>query len=55
MIRNYKYTKLLKLVKRRDLRDNTMADLFIYIHNDDTQNFSFCRIRLVVETFRQST
>ena len=37
------------------LRDKTMADKFMYIPNDDTPNYPFCRLELVAETFRQST
>ena len=29
-------------------RDKTIADKFIYILNDDTQNYPFCKIQLVV-------
>ena len=32
-----------------------MADKLSYIPNDDTQNHSFCRLQLVVETFGYST
>ena len=32
-----------------------MADKFIYIPNDDTQNYPFCRLNLVVKTFGHST
>ena len=32
-----------------------MADKLMYIHNDDTQSYSFCRLQLVVETFVHST
>ena len=28
-----------------------MADKFMYISNDDTQNYPFCWLKLVVETF----
>ena len=35
----------------RGKREKTMADQLMYIPNDDTQNFSFCRLKLVVETF----
>ena len=28
-----------------------MADKLMYIPNDDTQNYHFCRLQLVVETF----
>ena len=29
-----------------------MADKSMYIHNDDTQNYHFCILELVVETFK---
>ena len=32
-----------------------MADELMYILNDDTQNYSFCRLSLVVETFEHLT
>ena len=32
-------------------RDKTVADKFIYIPNDDTENYSFCILKLVFETF----
>ncbi len=33
-----------------------MADKFMYImYNYDTQNYHFCRLQWVVETFEQST
>ena len=32
-------------------KDKTMADKFIYIPNDDTQNYPFCTLKLVFETF----
>ena len=35
--------------------DKTMADKLMYIPNDDTRNFPFCRLKLVVETFGHST
>ena len=28
-----------------------MADKLMYIHNDNTQNYPFCRLKFVVETF----
>ena len=28
-----------------------MADKLKYITNDDTQNYNFCRLHLVIETF----
>ena len=39
----------------RDLREKTMADKLIYIPNNDAQNYPFCRLQLVVETFGHST
>ena len=36
-------------------RDKTIADKFMYIPNDDTQNYPFCRLQIVVETFEHST
>ena len=32
-----------------------MADKFMYIPNDETQNYPFCRLQLVVKTFGHST
>ena len=32
-----------------------MADKLMYIRNDDSQNYRFCRLKLVVETFEHST
>ena len=31
-----------------------MADKFMYIPNDDTQNYPFCSVKLGVETFEHS-
>ena len=39
----------------RDQRDKTMADNLMYIPNDDIQSYPFCRLKLVVETFRHLT
>ena len=36
-------------------RDKTMADKFMHIQNDATQNYPFYRLKLVVETFEHST
>ena len=36
----------------RDQRDKTMADKLMYIPNDFIQNCPFCRLQLVVETFK---
>ena len=36
------------------LREKTIADRFLYILHDDTQNYPFCRLQLVVETFGHS-
>ena len=35
---------------RKKEKDKTMADKLKYIPNDDTQNYHFCRLQLVVET-----
>ena len=35
-------------------RHKTIADNFMYIPNDDTQNSLLCRLQLVVETFIES-
>ena len=32
-----------------------MTDKFVYIPNDDTQNYPLCRLQLVVETFGHSS
>ena len=32
-------------------REKTMADKLMYIPNDDTEYYPFCRLKLVVETF----
>ena len=32
-----------------------MADKFMYIPDNDTQNYSFCRLKFVFETFKHST
>ena len=45
-------TSSLEAISNRDLgRDETMADKFMYIPNDKTPNYLFCRLQLVVETF----
>ena len=36
-------------------RDKIMADLLIYIPNDDSQNYPFFSLQLVVETFGHLT
>ena len=36
------------------LRDKTMDDKLMYIHNDDKQNQPFCILRLLVQKFGQS-
>ena len=35
----------------RVIKDKTMADKLMYIHNYDTQNRPFCRLQLGVKTF----
>ena len=32
-----------------------MDDKLLYIPNDETQNYTFCRLKLVVEMFEHST
>ena len=36
-------------------RDKTMANKLMWISNDDTQKYPFCRLQFVVETFGHST
>ena len=36
-------------------RDKTITDKLMYISNDVTQNYFFCRLQLVIETFGHST
>ena len=36
-------------------RNKTMADKMMYIPNDDTQNYSFFRLKFMVVTFGHST
>ena len=35
--------------------NETIADKWMYIPNDDTQKYSLCRLKLVVETFEHTT
>ena len=37
------------------LKGYDKADKLMYIPNDDTQNFAFCRLKLVVEMFEHSS
>jgi hypothetical protein len=37
------------------IMDKKLADKFMYIPNDNTQNYTFCRLNLVVETLKHST
>ena len=39
----------------RNQRVKTMADTLMYIPKDDTQNYPFCRLKLMVETYEHST
>ena len=32
-----------------------MADKLMYIPNEETQNYPFCRLKLVIKMFRHST
>ena len=36
-------------------REKTITDKLMYIPNDDTQNYPFCKLQLVVETFGHLT
>ena len=45
-----KYTEMSGIYK-----DKTMADKLVYILNDDTQNYPFCRSQLMCEKFGHST
>ena len=38
-----------------DQWDETMADKLMYTHYDDRQNYPFCSVQLLVETFGHST
>ena len=42
---------LITLSRSGILRDKTMDDEFIYIPNDDKQNYPSCRLKLIVEQF----
>ena len=46
-----KQPKNLRIILVKILIDKTMANKLIYNPNDDKQNYSFCRFKLVVETF----
>ena len=35
--------------------DKILNNTFMYIPNDDTQNYQICRLQFVVETFEHST
>ena len=35
--------------------DKTMDNILMYILNDDTQNYPFCRLQIMLETLRPST
>ena len=44
------------LIERQGMcYDYTMANKLMYISNVNTQNYPFCRLQLVVETFGHST
>ena len=36
-------------------KETHMADKLMYIPNDNTHNYPFCRLKLVVEMFEHST
>ena len=42
-------------VKHRDLNVKIMANKLMYIPNDNTQNYPFCRLQLVVENYGHLT
>ena len=46
---------LLDTMKAGIQRDMAMTDKLMYIPNYDTQNYHFCKLKLVVETFKHST
>ena len=37
------------------LMDKTIGDKLMYIPNDDTQNYPFCSLKLLLEMFKHST
>ena len=47
--------KFIKQIQLKDYRDKTMVDKLIYTPNDNTQNYHFYRLKLVVEMFEYST
>ena len=52
------YVKIINSTKRKlslIYREQTMADKCMYISDDDTENYPFCRLQLMVETFGNST
>ena len=48
-----KYINVIIFIDRIS-RDKTMINKLMYIPNDVTQNYPFCRLQLVVETFGHS-
>ena len=47
---------LLQLLDQSKIyRYKTMTNKLMYISNDDSQNYPFCRLQLVVKTFGHST
>ena len=47
--------RLLDTMKAGIQRDMAMTDKLMYTPNYDTQNYHFCKLKLVVETFKHST
>ncbi len=43
------------ITNNKDIRDKIMDNKLMYIPNDDTQNYPFCGVKIVVETFEHST
>ena len=54
-VNHIKFPSLKLRVFFRYLRDKTIADKLMYIPKNDTQNYFFCGIKLVVETFEHLT
>ena len=50
-----KIKSMMILYEIRDPRDMRMVDKLMYIFNDDCLNYTFCRFKLVVETFGEQT
>ena len=49
------YMKYKRVCRAEMYRDKTIADKSMHIPNDNTRNSSFCRSKLIFETFQKST